>query len=78
MDIQEQLREASKATLSLGALPDERICLVLRDTARALRERMPEVLHANQEDLARMDPANPKYDRLGLTWERLAGMAGAM
>ncbi len=78
MDIQEQLREASKATLSLGALPDERICLVLRDTARALRERMPEVLHANQEDLARMDPANPKYDRLRLTEERLAGMAGDM
>lgn len=78
MDIQEQLREASKATLSLGALPDERICLVLRDTARALRERMPEVLHANQEDLARMDPANPKYDRLRLTEKRLAGMAGDM
>ena len=41
-------------------------------------KRQAEVLAANVEDLSRMDPANPKYDRLKLTEERLAGIAGDM
>ena len=40
--------------------------------------RQAEVLAANAEDLRRMDPANPKYDRLKLTEKRLAGIAGDM
>lgn len=51
---------------------------ILIDTASALLTRQAEVLAANVEDLSRMDPANPKYDRLKLTEERLAGIAGDM
>ena len=35
----------------------------------------PEILDANQEDLDRMNPNDPKYDRLKLTEERLEGIA---
>ena len=34
------------------------------------------ILAANAKDLARMDPANPMYDRLKLTKERIEGIAG--
>ena len=34
------------------------------------------LLAENQKDLERMDPANPKYDRLLLNEERLADIAG--
>ena len=34
------------------------------------------ILAANAKDLSRMDPANPMYDRLKLTKERIEGIAG--
>ena len=37
-----------------------------------------QLLQANQQDLDRMDPTDPKYDRLKLTAERLAGIASDM
>jgi glutamate-5-semialdehyde dehydrogenase len=36
------------------------------------------ILNANEQDLDRMDPANPKYDRLKLTLERIQGIAADM
>ena len=44
----------------------------------ALRRHLEEILAANAEDLAAMDPASPLCDRLRLTPERLETMAADM
>ena len=73
--INELLQHTLAASHQLVTLDD---ATILIDTASALLTRQAEVLAANVEDLSRMDPANPKYDRLKLTEERLAGIAGDM
>lgn len=72
------LQQTLAASRQLVTLDDAAINRILLDTADALMSRQAEVLAANTEDLLRMDPANPKYDRLKLTEERLAGIAGDM
>ena len=69
---------AAAAAGSLLCLSDEKISCVLNDTADALLNAKDIVLKANQEDLARMDESNPKYDRLKLTPERIDGIAADM
>lgn len=76
--INELLQQTLAASRRLVILDDATINRVLLDTADALMSRQAEVLAANAEDLRRMDPANPKYDRLKLTEKRLAGIAGDM
>ena len=76
--INELLQQTLAASRRLVMLDDATINRVLLDTADVLMSRQAEVLAANAEDLRRMDPANPKYDRLKLTEKRLAGIAGDM
>lgn len=76
--INELLQQTLAASRLLVMLDDATINRVLLDTADALMSRQAEVLAANAEDLRRMDPENPKYDRLKLTEKRLAGIAGDM
>ena len=76
--INKLLQQTLAASRRLVMLDDATINRVLLDTADALMSRQAEVLAANAEDLRRMDPANPKYDRLKLTEKRLAGIAGDM
>lgn len=76
--INELLQQTVVASRQLITLDDAIINRILLDTADALIARQEEVLAANAEDLQRMDPGNPKYDRLKLTEERLAGIAGDM
>lgn len=76
--INEQLQQTAAASRQLITLGDEAINRILTDTARALISHQATVLAENEKDLARMDPANPKYDRLKLTAERLQGIAGDM
>jgi glutamate-5-semialdehyde dehydrogenase len=78
MDIQNMLVEAQTASRSLVRLDDETISAILSDTADNLSENLPSVLEANAADLARMNPENPKYDRLKLTEERLRDIAADM
>ncbi|OOQ60777.1 glutamate-5-semialdehyde dehydrogenase [Mucilaginibacter pedocola] len=49
---------------------------VLLDVAKAAVEQTDYLLQENKKDLDRMDPADPKYDRLMLTAERIAAIAG--
>lgn len=70
--------QANRATASLAALADTDINALLLDTAEALRAHHAEILEANCLDLERMDSANPKYDRLQLTEERIHGIASDM
>ena len=76
--IQEQLKQALSASRQLIMLDNETINHILSDTANALLERQQEVLDANTQDLQRMDPNNPKYDRLKLNEQRLKGIADDM
>lgn len=78
MAINHLLKQSAAASRQLITLSDEAINRILTDTANELIKRQTEVLAANEKDLARMDPANPKYDRLKLTADRLDGIAGDM
>ena len=78
MAIDQLLKQSAAASRQLITLSDEAINSILTDTAGALIKRQAEVLAANGKDLGRMDPANPKYDRLKLTADRLEGIAGDM
>lgn len=75
MPIEKLLHETAVAAKQLVALPDERVVKILRLVADALEAHQEEVLEANAEDLQRMDPANPKYDRLKLTADRVEAIA---
>ena len=64
-----------EASRSLSLLSEDKINKILDDLAMAAIKYTPEILDANQEDLDRMNPNDPKYDRLKLTEERLEGIA---
>jgi len=63
------------ASLDLALLSNETINQVLNAVADAALQQTPAILAANASDLARMDAANPMYDRLKLTPERIEGIA---
>lgn len=71
----EQVRRASRTLLHYT---DEQINQILLAVADAIEQHIPELLAENAKDLARMDPANPKYDRLKLTDDRLRAIASDM
>ena len=71
MNTSDLIIQANKATASLATLTDSAINTVLTDTAAALRLHSAAILEANRLDLERMEPSNPKYDRLLLTEERI-------
>ena len=68
----EYIKLASRHLASLGA---ETINSLLVDMADAVERSTETILAANAHDLERMDPADPKYDRLRLTAERISGIA---
>ncbi|MBR6184114.1 MAG: glutamate-5-semialdehyde dehydrogenase [Bacteroidales bacterium] len=69
---------AKRAAAQVALLPDAERVAALEAVADAICAKSAELLAANAEDLARMDPQNPLYDRLKLTPERLAGIASDM
>ena len=63
------------ASRHLASLSTEAINSLLVDMANAVERGTDAILAANVHDLERMDPADPKYDRLRLTAERISGIA---
>lgn len=63
------------ASRHLASLSTEAINTLLVDMANAVERGTDAILAANAHDLERMDPAEPKYDRLRLTAERISGIA---
>ncbi|QHS57371.1 glutamate-5-semialdehyde dehydrogenase [Mucilaginibacter sp. 14171R-50] len=61
-----------------AALSPAVINQVLLDVARAAVEQTDYLLQENKKDLERMDPADPKYDRLTLTAARIKAIAADM
>lgn len=72
------LLDAKRSAKSLLKLADSEVVAVLNDTADALVAATGDILAANAADLTRMDSADPKYDRLKLTPDRIAGIAADM
>ncbi len=70
MSIKNLLQQTVAASRQLITLSDEAINRILTDTAGELMNQQAEVLTVNERPF-RMDPANPKYDRLKLTTDRL-------
>ena len=69
---------AKTAAQSLALVTDTVRDDILRDIAATITRRESDILAANKADLARMDPADPLYDRLLLTPKRLADIARDM
>ena len=63
------------ASRHLASLSTEAINTLLVDMANAVERGTDAILAANAHDLERMDPADPKYDRLRLTAECISGIA---
>lgn len=74
----EQFLIAKKASRSLALIPDGRRDEILLAVADAIAVNEEAILSANKQDLSRMDPQNPLYDRLQLTPQRLADIASDM
>ena len=67
-----QVKQAARQALRLDT---ETISRVLQTVADEAERQMDYILAENQRDLERMDPQDPKYDRLQLTPDRLRSIA---
>ena len=78
MKLKETFQRVKTASKVLGLLTDEQRNEILRAVADAIVAETPTLLKANAEDLSKMDKANPMYDRLQLTEQRLLDIAADM
>lgn len=69
------LQNLKTAQIQLAQCDPNTINHTLEVLAQALIKNQTEILKANQKDLDRMDPSDPKYDRLELNPERIQSMA---
>lgn len=67
-----------KASRKLNLVSEEQINRILMELADEAEKQSTFILEENRKDLSRMDPSDPKYDRLKLTDERLRGIAADM
>jgi glutamate-5-semialdehyde dehydrogenase len=73
-DLTYQFAEVQKASRQLLAVSEQQIQTTLTDLAELTLAHSQEILSANRIDLDAMDPADPKYDRLLLSQDRLGGI----
>ena len=78
MNLNETFQAVRLASRKLALTDEQTVNNILLAVADEALLRTDEILEANLADLERMDPSNPKYDRLKLTKERLAGIAQDM
>lgn len=78
MKLEKTFERAKVASRALGLITDARRNEILLAVADAILASQEQLLAANAEDLSKMEPSNPLYDRLKLTPARLADIAGDM
>lgn len=78
MTLTDTFKSVRRAAGTLADMTDDERNAVLADVADAIVAGKERLLAANGADLARMDKANPLYDRLRLTAERLDAIAADM
>ena len=76
--MQKIFQQVKAASREIALISDEKKNEVLCAVADAILSRKGELLMANTEDLSRMNPENPLYDRLQLTEKRLQDIAEDM
>ncbi len=74
----EQLQTIQSASRKLIAISDDQKKKILNEVADLALAKENVILEANQRDLDRMDPADPKYDRLLLNPARLQSITNDM
>lgn len=75
MKIEKQLKDVLAASRKLNLAEEDKIREVLLELAEQAEINTGFILSENQKDLERMDPGDPKFDRLKLTAERIGGIA---
>lgn len=75
MDYQKQFENVLIASRELNLLNTTKINEVLNKLANAAEKSAEFILRENQKDLVKMDPVDPKYDRLKLNAGRINGIA---
>lgn len=75
MKIEKQLKDVLAASRKLNLVEQDKVSAVLRELAEQAEINTGFILSENQKDLERMDPGDPKFDRLKLTAERIGGIA---
>lgn len=75
MKIEKQLQDVLNASRKLNLIEDEIIQQVLLELADQAEKNTTFLLAENQKDLDRMDPDDPRFDRLKLTADRISGIA---
>ncbi|MEM9917471.1 MAG: glutamate-5-semialdehyde dehydrogenase [Bacteroidota bacterium] len=73
--IEQSLIDVQQASRRLLELTDEQTAQILHELAALCLEEKDFLLQENRKDLDRMDPNDPKYDRLLLSEKRLQGIA---
>lgn len=73
-EIIENLKKVKRASRKSVNLTDADISTILNELADLALDNTDYILAENAKDLARMDPSNPKYDRLLLNADRLKGI----
>lgn len=68
----QQIKTASRQLAQKTSAEIDAILLSLADSIESATDA---ILHANRQDLQRMDPADPRYDRLSLTKDRIAAIS---
>jgi len=76
--IQEQLINAKNARKSISGLNDAEKQQILRRLAAVITTHTDEIIAENVRDRQKMDPADPKLDRLVLNAERIAGLSESL
>ena len=75
MQTHDIFERAVTASRELNLVRTDHIDRTLLALADATEAHAAAIIEANREDLARMDPQNPMYDRLLLDEKRIAGIA---
>ena len=75
IDLKRQLKATRVASRSLNSLAEDEVVAVLLTLADLVETDSHSLQAANRHDLSRMDPEDPKYDRLLLNAERLKAIA---
>ncbi|WP_163322231.1 glutamate-5-semialdehyde dehydrogenase [Draconibacterium mangrovi] len=78
MKIEQQLKKTLEASRKLNLVYDDQVKQLLLELANEARAKSEFILTENQKDLDRMDPEDPKFDRLKLSEERIEAIASDM
>ncbi len=78
MSLENQFKAVKQASALLNDFSEIAVRQLLTNLAAEAEAQIPYLLSENQKDLERMNPDDPKYDRLKLSAERIYGIASDM